>query len=205
MNDRNLYGYVEENTKDISTLERNLGEWGTDVYNGYSKIDSICDLIGNFTKVLSNSSYVGYDEAKSLADILGSYPNLIKLSYDGTNPTTIIDSIIRGKNQLDALSETVSTNKTNTDVQVNGVAALIGNPIDNDSIYDHVKNLYDITNWDNREDTVSDAIEALKTADTTINAKIDDIEDDIKSINDNINNSISTRINGLETRIGNHE
>jgi len=195
---------VEENTKDIATLEENVGEWGADVYNGWG-IDSICALLGNFTKVLTSSSYVGYNEAKTLADILGSYPALIQLSYDGVNPTSIIDSIVRGKNQLDNINKIVTDNKANTDVQVNGFAALIGNPIDSDSVYDHIGNLYDITNWSKREDTIADAIKALETADITINTDIGKIESDIQTINDNINNSISQRINGLENRIGIHE
>ena len=77
--DKNLYGYVESNTQDLSTLKNYVGGWDS-VYNGYFSKDgrdypSIADIIGDYSKILGES-YVQYGNFKDIVSLIGNMSDL---------------------------------------------------------------------------------------------------------------------------------
>ena len=164
--DQNLYGYVEDNCKDIKELQDFVGDWDKDAAKfwdpdiediGYAP--TIAETIGDL-----NLMYEGYaDRAnnfKSLAELIGKMPDM----YDAVNDKNFISitsAITKIQQNLVASSKQIQEN-------IDGINAKIGTPINNDSIYDHIEDIYtnleeieDILAWDERAKTVSQEIDDL--------------------------------------------
>lgn len=160
--DQNLYGYVEENTKDIQTLESYTGDWSKVVSywaSGNKWAPTIAETIGNLEDMYS-SAVDRYNNHKTFAEIIGKLPNLYEKINEG-NPISLIAAILKESTRLDNLNGALNEHKSNAEGQFNGIYTMIGEKIDNDSIYDHIKELYNRIDWDDRENTVSYEIDDL--------------------------------------------
>lgn len=192
--DQNLYGYVEDNCNDIKELQDFVGDWDKDAAKfwdpdikdiGYAP--TIAETIGDL-----NLLYKDYaDRAnnfKSLAELIGKMPDM----YDAVNDKNFISitsAITKIQQNLVASSKQIQDN-------IDGINAKIGTPINNDSIYDHIEDIYtnleeieDILAWGERAKTVSQEIDDLDGRTTDLEAYRTSLEGTIFPA---INNSIST-------------
>lgn len=180
--DQNLYGYVEENTKDIQTLESYTGDWSKVVSywtSGNKWAPTIADTIGNLEDMY-NSAVDRYNNHKTFAEIIGKLPTLYEKINEG-NPISLIAAILKESTRLDNLNGALNEHKNNAEGQFNGIYTMIGEKIDNDSIYDHIKELYDRIDWDDRENTVSYEIDDLAKRATDLENKDIELEQAYKA------------------------
>lgn len=180
--DQNLYGYVEENTKDIQTLESYTGDWSKVVSywtSGNKWAPTIADTIGNLEDMY-NSAVDRYNNHKTFAEIIGKLPTLYEKINEG-NPISLIAAILKESTRLDNLNNALNEHKSNAEGQFNGIYTMIGEKIDNDSIYDHIKELYDRIDWDDRENTVSYEIDELIKRATNLENKDIELEQAYKA------------------------
>lgn len=180
--DQNLYGYVEENTKDIQTLESYTGDWSKVVSywtSGNKWAPTIADTIGNLEDMY-NSAVDRYNNHKTFVEIIGKLPTLYEKINEG-NPISLIAAILKESTRLDNLNDALNEHKSNAEGQFNGIYTMIGEKIDNDSIYDHIKELYDKIDWDNRENTVSYEIDDLAKRATDLENKDVELEQAYKA------------------------
>ena len=121
--DQNLYGYVEENTKDIAQLEEFVGEWNKVINPGHSIADVIGDLnvLLNIEEGSYEDTYTNTKEFKTLASIIGKMMDFKDLKITiGTKagvPTDIIDALIRIWSATEKIDSTVTENKSVSDLQ----------------------------------------------------------------------------------------
>lgn len=170
--DQNLYGYVEDNCRDISLLQEYMGDWELAapiwkpdlVDRGVGYAPTIADTIGNLDNLYASYS----DRAnyfKSFVEIIGKLPNL----YDNVNeknPISLCDALVKLKQDLEAAAE-------NLQLAINGLGAQIGEPMSQDSIYVRLAGIYEdieaienILNWASKSEqnlTVSGEIDKLIT------------------------------------------
>lgn len=179
--DQNLYGYVEENTKDIQTLENYTGDWSKVVSywtSGNKWAPTIADTIGNLEDMY-DSAVDRYNNHKTFAEIIGKLPTLYEKINEG-NPISLIAAILKESTRLDNLNNALNEHKSNAEGQFNGIYTMIGEKIDNDSIYDHLKELYDRIDWDDRENTVSYEIDELIKRASALESKDIELEQSYK-------------------------
>lgn len=180
--DQNLYGYVEENTKDIQTVESYTGDWSKVVSywtSGNKWAPTIAETIGNLEDMY-NSAVDRYNNHKTFAEIIGKLPNLYDKINEG-NPISLIAAILKESGRLDNLNSALSEHRNNAEGQFNGIYTMIGEKIDNDSIYDHIKELYGRIDWDGRENTVSYEIDDLAKRATDLENKDIELEQAYKA------------------------
>ena len=200
--DQNLYGYVEDNCKDIKELQDFVGDWDKDAAKfwdpdiediGYAP--TIAETIGDL-----NLMYEGYaDRAnnfKSLAELIGKMPDM----YDAVNDKNFISitsAITKIQQNLVASSKQIQEN-------IDGINAKIGTPINNDSIYDHVEDIYtnleeieDILAWGERAKTVSQEIDDL-------DGRAKDLEEYRTSLEGTIFPAINNSISILNSQTSEH-
>lgn len=193
--DQNLYGYVEDNCKDIKELQDFVGDWDKDAAKywdptiediGYAP--TISETIGDL-----NLMYKDYaDRAnnfKSLAELIGKMPDM----YDAVNDKNFISissAITKIQQNLAAASKQIQDN-------IDGINAKIGKPLDTEvDIYEHIESHYDsiediekTLDWEEKTKTVSQEIDDL-------DGRTEDLETYRTSLENTIfpaiNNSIST-------------
>ena len=171
--DANLYGYVEENCKDISKLEEYQGQWTVHAAkswapdskdNGVGYAPTIAETVGNL-----NDLYVDYRDRvknfKSFVEIIGKLAGLEQVTTieDGTSRSAnnIIDAIVIEKERLDTLYAELNKHQNTSNGAFEGIYSMIGEKIDNDkNIYGHIRQLYsddsvmrDQLNWSQRPTT----------------------------------------------------
>ena len=188
--DQNLYGYVEDNCKDIKELQDFVGDWDKDAAKfwdpdikdiGYAP--TISETIGDL-----NLMYKDYaDRAnnfKSLAELIGKMPDM----YDAVNDKNFISissAIAKIQQNLAAASKQIQDN-------IDGINAKIGKPLDTEvDIYEHIESHYD--SIENIENTL-DWAEKTKT----VSQEIDDLDgraDDLEAYRTSLENTIFPAIN----------
>lgn len=166
----NLYNYVEENYDDITTLENYVGDWSKVVSmwsSGGKWAPTIADTIGNLENMYE-SAVDRYSNHKTFAEIIGKLSILANKINDG-NFISLIDAIKKESDRLDGLGVTVETNRQSAADAAIGLNALIGEPLDRNSVYDHIEDIYEdienienILNWSERTTTtVSGELDSL--------------------------------------------
>ena len=178
--DKTLFGYVEENTKDIAALESSVGDWFENYSGSISEKPTISEFIGDFN-TFTGDSYFGYgDKFVSLTEFIGSMPDLNGLQIKEQVPQTVIGAIKMLRDANADLSTTVQTNN-------NGIYASIGNPIDNKiDIYEHLRTIYGVN-----DGKVSDSLTTLANRAKALEDKDDSLDADIKTINDKLGSNWS--------------
>ena len=200
--DQNLYGYVEDNCNDIKELQDFVGDWDKDAAKfwdpdiediGYAP--TIAETIGDL-----NLMYKDYaDRAnnfKSLAELIGKMPDMYDVVND-KNFISITSAITKIQQNLTASSKQIQEN-------IDGINAKIGTPITNDSIYDHVEDIYtnledieDILAWDGRTKTVSQELDSH-------DLRIKNLEDYRTTLDNTTLPAITGRIGTLEDQTKEH-
>lgn len=174
----NLYNYVEENYDDITTLENYVGDWSKVVSmwsSGGKWAPTIANTIGNLESMYE-SAVDRYSNHKTFAEIIGKLSVLANKINDG-NFISLIDAIKKESDRLDSLGVTVETNRQSAADAAIGLNALIGEPLDRNSVYDHIEDIYEdienienILNWSERTTTtVSGELDSL-------DGRVDDLE-----------------------------
>ena len=192
----NLYGYVEKNINDISTLSTYVGDWpnatNPDNY-------SITDVIGNVND-LFDTSYLGSTAFKSLVEIIGSMKKLWD-TYD-TNLTdykySLVQTILDLKQRYDTYvkNNDIAVNGNSNDINIVQDALGLDNRGELGTVYTEIKNLYTGLN---ELDT------AYKDADSNLDLRLDNAESAIKTINEATFVAVNNSINDLDKRIEAHE
>lgn len=146
--DQHLYGYVEENTKDILQLENYIGEWSKVINPVYS----IAEVIGDLNVLLNTEEgsyeeeYTGAKEFRSLVSILGKmidFKNLkVTIGEKAGVPENIIDALVRMQAASEKIDSNVTENKAVSDLQFTTIGTTIGEKFNDDSIYDHLERIY---------------------------------------------------------------
>lgn len=225
-NKQHLYGYVEQNTTDIQTLEKHVGTWEGVVNTGVPNAKySITAVIGDMNELLGEG-FIFDTNFKSLTQVLGTLKDLDEadLYTSEEKPTNIINGLVKLQKALKALNSTVGSNKETSDGQTNGIWSAIGEKIDNESIYDHIKAIYgddngnvtdSLTTLANRAQSLEDKDKSLDEDIKTINDKLGDnwsstdtVRDAITDITDNLGtgwtstNTVTKAVNDINTNLG---
>ena len=130
--DQNLFGYVEENTKDIATLEKWVGDVDKVYYGTNDAKMSLATIIGNYNKVLGKEKDYVYstDPFVDISSAIGDMPKLWN-DYDAAlskNQHSLVDTILDFKSRYDDYA----TKEVNPELQdlrhdVNDINSTIGN------------------------------------------------------------------------------
>lgn len=202
----NLYNYVEENYDDITTLENYIGDWSKVVSmwsSGGKWAPTIANTIGNLESMYE-SAVDRYSNHKTFAEIIGKLSVLANKINDG-NFISLIDAIKKESDRLDNLGKTVETNRQDAANAAIGLNALIGEPLDRNSIYDHIEDIYknidnveNILNWDARPTTtVSGELDSH-------NLRIKNLEDYRTTLDNTTLPAITGRVGTLEDQTKEH-
>lgn len=179
--EKNLYGFVEENSADIKTLETYVGKWPD--YTTQSQNFPISRVIGKIGTLLGES-YLYDGNFKSIVDVLGTIKDFEDTDlYRGEEkPLSITDGLTKLKKAIDGLNGTVSDNKNTSDFQYSSIGSVIGEKINDDSIYDHIKAIYGDNNGN-----VTDSLTSLASRAKALEDKDKSLDQDIKDIRDTMN------------------
>lgn len=202
----NLYNYVEENYDDITTLENYVGDWSKVVSmwsSGGKWAPTIANTIGNLESMYE-SAVDRYSNHKTFAEIIGKLSVLANKINDG-NFISLIDAIKKESDRLDSLGVTVETNRQSAADAAIGLNALIGEPLDRNSVYDHIEDIYknidnveNILNWDARPTTtVSGELDSH-------NLRIKNLEDYRTTLDNTTLPAITGRVGTLEDQTKEH-
>lgn len=189
IDDKTLYGYTAENYKDITQLEKYIGEWNQTIkYDPDRFAGTIAAVIGNINTMLGVSGNVNATSFKSLTDVIGKIKDLDEKDLYATSsdkPLNIIDGLVKLQKALKSLNVTVDSNKVNSEGQTNGIWSAIGEKIDNDSIYDHIKTIYgdDNGNVTDSLTTLANRTQSLEDKDKSLENKDKSLDKDIETIN----------------------
>ena len=207
--DDNLYGYVEENCKDIATLEEYQGEWTVHAAKswypnnkeyGIGFAPTIAETIGDL-----NNLYESYaDRAnnfKSFVEIIGKLASLKEITTVDNgiarNATDIIDAIIIEKNHLNNLNSELQKHQNTSNGSFEGIYSMIGEKIDNDtSIYGHIRQLY------TDDSTLKNQLNWNDRTTTTVSGELDSHNIRIKNLEDYRNTLDNTTFPALIRSIG---
>ena len=189
----NLYNYVEENYDDITTLENYVGDWSKVVSmwsSGGKWAPTIADTIGNL-----ESMYESAVDRYSNHKTIGKLSVLANKINDG-NFISLIDAIKKESDRLDSLGITVETNRQSAADAAIGLNALIGEPLDRNSVYDHIEDIYEniedienILNWSTRPTT-------------TVSGELDSHDLRIKNLEDYRTTLDNTTLPAITGRVG---
>lgn len=159
--DKNLYGYVEENTKDVAQLEKYVGDWtkSTTYWNwGGQYAPTVAQAIGNLDDMYDDYSQRAQNH-KTFSQIIGNLPNLWK-KFGNENFISLSDIILQQKSEIDDL-------ENYTTGQVNVLTDAVGNigtrPDGYDKIYTELIKLHGL---------VDDLDTNYKAADTALNTSL---------------------------------
>lgn len=216
--DANLYGYVEENCKDISKLEEYQGEWTvhaakswspTNKKNGVGYAPTIAETIGNL-----NDMYVDYPDRvknfKSFVEIVGKLAGLKEITTleDGTarSAANIIDAIVIEKERLDTLNGELQKHQNTSNGAFEGIYSMIGEKIDNDkNIYGHIRQLY------SDDSVMRSQLNWSGRTTTTVSGELDSHDLRVKNLEDYRNTldnttlpAITGRLDTLDTQTKEH-
>ena len=202
----NLYNYVEENYDDITTLENYVGDWSKVVSmwsSGGKWAPTIANTIGNLESMYE-SAVDRYSNHKTFAEIIGKLSVLANKINDG-NFISLIDAIKKESDRLDSLGVTVETNRQSAADAAIGLNALIGEPLDRNSVYDHIEDIYknienveNILNWGARPTTtVSGELDSH-------NLRIKNLEDYRTTLDNTTLPAITGRVGTLEDQTKEH-
>ena len=202
----NLYNYVEENYDDITSLENYVGDWSKVVSmwsSGGKWAPTIANTIGNLESMYE-SAVDRYSNHKTFAEIIGKLSVLANKINDG-NFISLIDAIKKESDRLDSLGVTVETNRQSAADAAIGLNALIGEPLDRNSVYDHIEDIYknidnveNILNWDARPTTtVSGELDSH-------NLRIKNLEDYRTTLDNTTLPAITGRVGTLEDQTKEH-
>ena len=195
----NLYNYVEENYDDITTLENYVGDWSKVVSmwsSGGKWAPTIADAIGNLDSMY-NSATDRFSNHKTFAEIIGKLSVLAEKINDG-NFISLIDAIKKESDRLDYYKQIAEDTSR-------GLNALIGEPLDRNSIYYHVEDIYEnienienVLNWSERPTTtVSGELDSH-------NLRIKNLEDYRTTLDNTTLPAITGRIGTLEDQTKEH-
>lgn len=194
--EKNLYGFVEENSADIQTLETYVGKWPE--YTPQSQNFPISRVIGKIGTLLGES-YLYDGNFKSIVDVLGTIKDFedTDLYRGDEKPLSITDGLTKLKKAIDGLNGTVNDNKTTSDFQYSSIGSVIGEKINDDSIYDHIKTIYGVN-----DGVVTDSLTSLASRTKVLEDKDKSLDQDIKDIRDTMNwsdeRTISESIDDIE-------
>ena len=184
--EKNLYGFVEENSADIKTLETYVGKWPD--YTPQSQNFPISRVIGKIGTLLGES-YLYDGNFKSIVDVLGTIKDFedTDLYRGDEKPLSITDGLTKLKKAIDGLNGTVNDNKTTSDFQYSSIGSVIGEKINDDSIYDHIKAIYGVN-----DGVVTDSLTTLADRAQSLENKDKSLDEDIKTINDKLGGNWSS-------------
>lgn len=194
--EKNLYGFVEENSADIKTLETYVGKWPE--YTLQSQNFPISRVIGKIG-VLLGENFLHDGNFKSIVDVLGTIKDFedTDLYRGDEKPLSITDGLTKLKKAIDSLNGTVNDNKTTSDFQYSSIGSVIGEKINDDSIYDHIKAIYGVN-----DGVVTDSLTSLALRAKALEDKDKSLDQDIKDIRDAMNwsdeRTISKAIDDIE-------
>lgn len=204
IDDKTLYGYTAENYKDITQLEKYVGDWSQTIKHSSNAPGSIAEVIGNINTMLGISSNISATSFKSLTDVIGKIKDLDEKDLYATSsdkPLNIIDGLVKLQKAFKSLNGTVDSNKETSDGQTNGIWSAIGEKIDNDSIYDHIKTIYGDDNGN-----VTDSLTTLAKRAQSLEDKDKSLDDDIKIINDKLDwsstDTVSKAVTDINSNLG---
>lgn len=223
IDDQHLYGYVDENSKDIKRLEDYVGDWSAVVGNwkgGGKYAPTIAQTVGNIDEMYGDSYKDRIDKHKTFAEIIGNksegdLPALYK-KLNEENPISLIKAILKEDDRLDDLSLELSGHKNASELSFAAIKAMIGTaldgetvdvyehiaadrakigtPIDNtNDIYDHITTLYDNMNWPTQE-TGQQKI--------TVSGEISRLDAKIGKLDQTGEATVKSEIDRLDTKIG---
>lgn len=193
----NLYNYVEENYDDITTLENYIGDWSKVVSmwsSGGKWAPTIANTIGNLESMYE-SAVDRYSNHKTFAEIIGKLSVLANKINDG-NFISLIDAIKKESDRLDSLGVTVETNRQSAADAAIGLNALIGEPLDRNSVYDHIKDIYE--NIENVENILNWSARPT----TTVSGELDSHDLRIKNLEDYRTTLDNTTLPAITGRVG---
>lgn len=202
IDDKTLYGYTAENYKDITQLEKYVGDWSQTIKHGSTAPGSIAEVIGNINTMLGISGNISAASFKSLTDVIGKLKDLDEKDLYATSsdkPLNIIDGLVKLQKAFKSLNGTVDSNKETSDGQTNGIWSAIGEKIDNDSIYDHIKTIYGDDNGN-----VTDSLTTLAKRAQDLEDKDKSLDNDIKNINDKLDWSSADTVSKAVADINNN-
>ena len=193
----NLYNYVEENYDDITTLENYVGDWSKVVSmwsSGGKWAPTIANTIGNLESMYE-SAIDRYSNHKTFVEIIGKLSVLANKINDG-NFISLIDAIKKESDRLDDLGITVATNKKTAEDSALGINALIGEPLDRNSIYDHIEDIYE--NIENVENILNWSARPT----TTVSGELDSHDLRIKNLEDYRTTLDNTTLPAITGKVG---
>lgn len=193
----NLYNYVEENYDDITTLENYVGDWSKVVSmwsSGGKWAPTIANTIGNLESMYE-SAVDRYSNHKTFAEIIGKLSVLANKINDG-NFISLIDAIKKESDRLDSLGGTVETNRQSAADAAIGLNALIGEPLDRNSVYDHIEDIYE--NIENVENILNWSARPT----TTVSGELDSHDLRIKNLEDYRTTLDNTTLPAITGRVG---
>ena len=221
--DQHLYGYVNENSKDIKCLEDYVGDWSAVVGNwkgGGKYAPTIAQTVGNIDEMYGDSYKDRIDKHKTFAEIIGNksegdLPALYK-KLNEENPISLIKAILKEDNRLDNLSLELSGHKNASDLSFAAIKAMIGTaldgetvdvyehiaadrvkigtPIDNtNNIYDHITTLYGNMNW---------PAQKVDEQKITVSGEISRLDNKIGALDEDGTATVASEIGRLDNKIG---
>jgi hypothetical protein len=216
--DRNLYGYVEENSKDITSLESYVGDWkGSTTYWDWGGAygPTIVEAIGNLDDMYGTSGYqVRAEKHQPFSKIIGNLPELWK-KFNKENYISLSDIILKQQEDL----ETLDASTTGALSLLNAKVGDIGTRPDGyDTVYTEVIELHglvdaltkahakDKTDMEAAYKAADQAVTEAMTAKTNaLEQRATNAENAIKTINDTTIPAINTSIGGINDRVTAHE
>ena len=155
---------------------------------------TIANTIGNLESMYE-SAVDRYSNHKTFVEIIGKLSVLANKINDG-NFISLIDAIKKESDRLDDLGITVATNKKTAEDSALGINALIGEPLDRNSIYDHVEDIYE--NIENIEDVLNWSARPT----TTVSGELDSHDLRIKNLEDYRTTLDNTTLPAITGRVG---
>lgn len=222
--DQHLYGYVNENSKDIKTLENYTGEWNNvvDFWSfGGDYAPTVAEVIGHIDSMYA-SPQDRITKHKTFAEIIGNtnkdnLPVLYEKMGKTDGSISLIGSILQESSRLDGVIEDVKNHKEASELSFSGIKALIGqsldgegsnvyshiaadramigDPIDNtNDIYDHISILYENMNW---------PVQTVDQQKITVSGEINRLDSKIGSLNAEA--TVASEISRLDNKVGSLE
>lgn len=207
--DANLYGYVEENCKDISKLEEYQGQWTVHAAkswapaskdNGVGYAPTIAETVGNL-----NDLYEDYRDRvknfKSFVEIIGKLAGLEQVTVleDGAPRAAknIIDAIVIEKERLDTLYAELNKHQNTSNGAFEGIYSMIGEKIDNDkNIYGHIRQLY------SDDSVMRNQLNWSQRPTTTVSGELDSHDLRIKNLEDYRTTLDNVTLPAIDGRVG---
>ena len=216
--DKNLYGYTEENSKDITALESYVGNWkNSTTYWDWGGVyaPTIVDAIGNLDEMYGNGGYQKRAEnPQTFVQIIGNLPDMWK-EFNKDKPISLSEIVIEQKEDMDQF-------KNNTDAAIGILNAAVTNigsrPDGYDTLYTEVVELHgrvDDANTAHAKDK-TDMEKAYKDADAAVVTEITkttdalgtratNAENAINTINNTTIPAVNAAIQGVSDRVTEHQ